>query len=138
MFGLGPFALFLQIFFAAETKIGLALGDQALGVFAVNLQTLGLTIGRVRSAQVGPFVPVETQPLEVGDELIFKAGLTAFDVRVLDAQHHGAALFSREKPVEQGGTCIANMQMPGGRGRETYTDGRSRSHQKMLADGRPT
>ena len=134
MFGLGPLALFLQLFFGAETKIGLALGYQALGVLAVNLQTLGLTIGRVRSAQVGPFVPVETQPLEVGDELIFKAGLAAFDVRVLDAQHHGAALFSGEKPVEQGGTRIANMQMPGGRGRKTYADGRSRSHQKMLAD----
>ena len=134
MLGLGPFALLLQILFAAETQIGLALGDQTFSVFPVNLQTLGLTIGSIRSAQVRPFVPIETQPLEVGDELVFKTGLAAFNVRVFDAQHHGAAILSGKKPVEQGGTCIANVQMPGGRGRKTYADRRSRSHQKMLAD----
>src|SRR6185437_14025905 len=132
MFGLGPVALSLQIRFAAETKIGLALGDQALGMFAVNLQTLGLAIGRVRSAQVGSFVPIETQPFEVGDKLILKAGFTAFDVCVFYAQHHGAALLSGEKPVEQRGTRITNVEMPGGTGCISYGD--SRSHQRVLAD----
>ena len=103
-------------------------------MLAVNLQTVGLAIGGVRSAQVGPFVPVKAQPFEVGDKLIFKAGFAAFDVGVFDAQHHSAALLPGEKPVEQRGTRIANVKMPGGRRGKTDADRRSWSHQKMLAD----
>ena len=118
MLGLGPFALLLQLCFGAETQIGFAFIHQALGVFPVDVQALGLAIGRIRPAHVRPFVPVQAQPLEVGDELIFEAGLAAFDVGVFDAQHHGAAFLPGEKPVEQRGTRVADVEMPGWRRRK--------------------
>ena len=104
MLGLGPFAFLLQLGFGAEAQISFAFTQQALGMFAINFQTVGLAIRSVRAADIGAFVPVQAEPLEIGNELIFKAGFAAFDVGIFDAQHHGAAIVPGEKPVEQSGT----------------------------------
>src|SRR5690348_15810532 len=123
-----PFAILLQLALSAEAEVRLALIYQALGMYPVNGKAIGLAIRRMRSAQIRTFIPVQTEPLEVGDELIVETGFTAFDIRVLDARHHGSAVPAREEPVEQGGTCIADMEMPGGRGSKTNPDDRTGSH----------
>ena len=124
MLGLRPFALLLQLGFGAETQIRFAFLQQALGVLLVDRQTVRLTIGSVRPIHVGAFVPVQPEPFEVSDELIFETGFAALDVRIFNAQHHGAAVPTREEPIEQGGTCIAHMEMPCRRRRKTNPDGR--------------
>ena len=52
----------------------------------VDFQTVGLAIGSVRPTDVGAFVPIQAEPLEIGNELIFKAGFATFDVSVFDPQ----------------------------------------------------
>ncbi len=122
MLRLGTLAFLLQLFLSTETQVGLALIDQTLGMFAVDIQTFGLAIGNIRAAQIWSFVPVETQPFEIGDELVFVAGFAAFDVRVLDAEHHGPAALPGKKPVEKGSARIANVQLAGGRRSKTNAD----------------
>ena len=57
-------------------------------MLAVDVQTVALAIGRMRAADVRAFVPVETQPLQVFEQLAFKARFAALQVSVLDAQDH--------------------------------------------------
>src|SRR5579863_2756632 len=108
------------------------LAQQALGLFAVEFQPVGLAIRRVRSANVWAFVPVEPQPFQVADELIFKTSFAALDIGILDAEHHGAALLPGKEPVEQGRAGIAHVEMPGGRGRKAHTDWKIGAHKMML------
>ena len=63
MLRLGALAFFLQLFLSTETQVGFALIYETLGMFTVSIQTLGLTIGNIRAAQVRAFIPVETDPL---------------------------------------------------------------------------
>ena len=92
MLGHCPLAFFLQVFFGAETQVGFAFVQQAFGVFAVDRQPVGLAIRTVRSANIGAFVPIEAQPFQIADELVFEASFAALDVGILDAQHHDSAL----------------------------------------------
>jgi hypothetical protein len=105
-------------------------------VFAIEVEPVGLAIRNVRAADVWPFVPVEAEPFEVGNKLIFEAGFTAFDVGIFDAQDHGAVLLARKKPVEQSGTGVPDMQMTGGGRGEARTDWGIRAHKMMLTGER--
>ena len=134
MLCLGALAFLLQLFLSTETQVGFALIDQTLGMLAVDIQTFGLAIGHIRAAQVWSFIPVKAQPFEVGDELVFIAGFAAFDVRVLDAEHHRPTALPGKKPVEEGSARIANMQLAGWRRSKTNADRGVGGHQKMLAD----
>jgi hypothetical protein len=133
VFGGGPFALVLKIFFGAKAKIGFVLVEQFFCVCAIDLEPVGLPIRAVGAAHVGAFVPVETEPFQVGDELIFKADFAAIDVGVFDAKYHSAALLAGEEPVEESGAGVADVKVPGGGWSETYTHGRLR-HEMMLAN----
>jgi hypothetical protein len=93
-----------------------------------------LTIRRVRPTDIRAFVPIQPEPFQVGDELIFETDFAAFDIRVFNAQHHGAAVPPREEPVEQSRACVTDVEMTRGRRRKTNPDRRIRSHQKMLAE----
>ena len=90
----------------------------------VDFQTVGLAIGSVRPTDVGAFVPIQAEPLEIGDELIFKAGFAAFDVSVFDPQHHSAALPPGKKPVEQRRARVAHVELPGRRRSKANPDRR--------------
>jgi hypothetical protein len=100
-------------------------------VFAIDIKPLGLPIRSVFTASVGAFVPIEAEPFQIGDELIFEAGFAAVKVGVFDAEDHGSTLLPGEKPIEKSCAGIANVQMAGGRWSETYADGIFR-HEKML------
>src|SRR5271170_4455469 len=92
----GFFAFSFQIFLSAETQIRFTFVQQALGLFAIEIEPVGLAIGKVWAADVGTFVPINPQPLQIGDQLIFEASFAAFDIGILDAQDHGAALLPGE------------------------------------------
>ena len=103
-------------------------------MFAIYIQPFGLAIRNIGAAQVWSLVPVETQPFEIGDQLVFIAGFAAFYVRVLDAEHHRPTALPGKKPIEEGSARIANMQLAGGRRSKTNADRGVGGHQKMLAD----
>ncbi len=67
----------------AIAKIGRARCGQLQRRFTVQIQALRL---KVRS-----FVPVDTQPSQAVQDALHQFRAIAFDVRILDAQHHGAA-----------------------------------------------
>jgi hypothetical protein len=85
MLDLSSFAFLLQLGFGAETQLRFAFLQQALGVLLVDSQTVRLTIGSVRPIHVGAFVPVQSKPFEVGNELIFETSLAALDVSIFNA-----------------------------------------------------
>src|SRR5438270_5874512 len=108
-------------------------------MLAINCQPVRLPIWPVPSANIGPLVPIHTEPLEIIDELVFETCFAAIDISVFNAENHGAALLAGEQPVEQCGARIADVKMAGRRRGKTYADFRVRSgisgHKKMLAEG---
>jgi len=129
--GGGAGAFFLQVFLGTEAEVRFLLIEQSLGVCSIDVEAVGLPVRAEATAEVGTLVPIEAEPFQVGDELGFKAGFTAVDVRVFDAEDHGAALLAGEEPIEESGTGIADVQMAGRGWCETYADGILR-HEKML------
>src|ERR1017187_4073991 len=123
MIGGGNSALGFKLFRRAETAVGFALGKQALSVLGIDRQPLRLTIGSVgaffRRAEVArAFVPVQAEPAKVFDELLFKAGLRAFQVGVFNAQDEVAAGAAGEEPVVERSARISDVEQAGrGRGK---------------------
>ena len=58
-------------------------------------------------------------------------GRRALLVGVLDAQDEGAAVMARERPGEQRGADVAEVQEPGGAGREAGADHSGIRHQRI-------
>ena len=73
-FSHGSFAVALQLLLRAEAQVGLAFADQALGMLAINVETIALAIGRVGAADIGTFIPVKAQPLQVVEKLRLRSG----------------------------------------------------------------
>ena len=102
-------------------------------MLAIDFHTVGLAIWSIWPAHIGAFVPVQTEPLEIGDELIFKTSFAAFDVGVFDPQDDGATMAAGEEPIEQSSTRIAHMKLAGRRRSKTNSHGGCWGHVKMLA-----
>ena len=73
---------------------------------------------------VGAFVPLETQPGQVVDQLGRKFGTLAAIVQVLDAQHDTAALAAGRKPRTQAAEHVAQVHAARGRRGKAARDGR--------------
>jgi hypothetical protein len=58
-------AIGIEVCLLAETVVSLALGDQPLGVLAIDIDLVGLTIGRERATDIRTLVPINTHPLQV-------------------------------------------------------------------------
>ena len=96
----------------------MAAGEQLVGVRGEEVQALGLAVRPARAADVGPFVPVEAEPAQVLENALLGLPGRALGVGVLDAQDEGAVVAAREQPVEERGARVADVQLPGGAGRE--------------------
>src|SRR5271157_2531000 len=129
--------LVLQFFLRAETEIRFALTQQPPGMFAIEIEAIALTIRRVRSADIGTFIPIDAEPLQVFQKLSFEALFAALDIGILDAQDHDAALLPCEQPVEKRGAGVADVQMSRGRRSEANTNLGSSAHSMMLARAEP-
>jgi hypothetical protein len=82
---------------------GSATGEQTLGRFLVERKALRL--------KKRPFVPLDSQPLQASENSIDKLGTVALYVSVFDAQDECTAFVSRKKPIEQRGSCTADMEI---------------------------
>ena len=133
MLGVGQFALLLKFRVRAKAQIRLALGQQPLGVLAIDGDAVGLAIRRIRPSKIGALIPIEAKPLQVGDELILKARLAALEVGVFDAQNHGAAGFAGVEPVDERRAGVADVQLTRRRRRKTDANGGIGGHGFMLA-----
>src|SRR5271157_3306860 len=102
-------------------------------MLAVDREAVALTIRRIRAADVRALIPVDPKPFQVFQQLMFIARLAALEVSVLDAQNHGAACLAGKQPVIESGAGVADVQLPGGRRRKTYTYLGILAHTLMLA-----
>src|SRR4051812_3357304 len=88
-------------------------------ILFVNGIALALKIGAEIAADVRALVPTETKPMKsVVDGSRCFLGVARF-VGVFDAQDKPTTMMPREKPVEEGSARSADMQVAGGRWRET-------------------
>ena len=73
---------------------------------------------------VGAFVPFESQPGQVVNQLSGKLRSLAAIVQVLDAQHDAAALAAGRKPRAQAAEYVAQVHAARGRRGKAAHDGR--------------
>ena len=116
----GP--LGLQLRFGAVAGIDLPLGNQTLKAVAVEIEAVGLVVGAVRTAHPRPLIPVDPQPLQLVEEILFEGLGRPGPVGIFDAQHKDAAVMPREKPVEERRPRVADVEFPCRRGGESHPD----------------
>ena len=90
--------------------VGVAAGEQLVDGRLVARAALRLEVGRVRAADLGPFVPVDAQPAEAVEDRRQRRLDVALLVGVVDAQDELAAVPAREQPVEQRRAHAADVQ----------------------------
>ncbi len=116
-------SLGLQFFIGAEATIGLAFAQEPVGVLGVNLQPLGLAVGRVRAftltGRTGTLIPAQAQPLEILNELRLVTGLAAVEVGIFNSEQELSAGVAGEQPVVERGAGVAYVQQSRRRGRES-------------------
>src|SRR5262252_506751 len=117
---------------SAATPVGAPLGEQSLGVRAIDVEALGLTVtGRRR-----PLVPVEPEPAHGRHDLIDVLGGGARAIRVLDAENEHALVVTGERPVEQGSASATHVEGAGGARGKANSD-RIRHGVSFYRDGKP-
>ncbi|KXK14294.1 MAG: hypothetical protein UZ18_ATM001001742 [Armatimonadetes bacterium OLB18] len=89
----------LEFFGSVEGRVGVAEFDEAFDVLAVDsgLGALRLAVGRVRPPFVRPLLPLDAQPLDALDDLLFASRHEPRAVRVFNAKDVGSAVPPREK-----------------------------------------
>lgn len=105
-------------------------------MFAIDGQPVRLPIWPELTTDIRTLVPIQAEPLEVVNKLIFEASFTAVHVGIFDTQNHGSAFLPREEPVEQSRACIADVEMSGWRRGKTHANCWIVGHEKMLAEER--
>ena len=73
----------------------------------------------MRSADVGPLIPVEPQPAQTLHDARDHLPRRSLGVGVFDAQDEGAAMAAGVEPVEQRRAGAADVEIAGRRRRET-------------------
>ena len=103
------FALCLKISSGAEAVVSLALFQQLVCIFFINIKTLGLIVRATVAAYLRAFIPVDAEPFQAGQNLTYRVLLQAFSISVLDTQNQLAAHLMSKQPVEQRSTRTTNM-----------------------------
>ena len=101
--------------------------QQFHGVRAVDVEPLGLAVGAGVAARLDAFGPVEPHPPQVLEDRRLGRARRPLEVGVLDPQDEGAARAARQQPVEERGAGVADVELPGGAGREPDAHRPSRS-----------
>src|SRR5687768_16072592 len=81
-------------------------------------------------------VPLEAEPAEVVKKLLRGGFGGAGEVGVFDAQEELAAGVAGEEPVEERGSCAADVEVPGGGGGEAGDDGLGHDRVGLWGGGR--
>src|SRR4029079_8830539 len=102
--------------------VGLAALTQRMGYRRITVGALRLQVRRERATDHGALVVVELQPAEGTEDRLETARRVAGDVGVLDPQHQLATEMPCERPVEQGGPDVPDVERTSGRQREAQPD----------------
>ncbi len=78
------------------------------------LMTLGLTIWPIRTSDIRPFIPVQSQPAKIFVDQVFVFSLRSFLVSVFDANDVGPASLARKQPCKETGADVTHVQQAGG------------------------
>ena len=121
------FALGFELFGGLEGVVGGAVGEQDLGMPAVDVSALGLAVWAVRATDVGAFIPREADPAQRVKDHLLGGGHEAGAVGVFNAEHEFAAALLGEDVVEQADVGGADVRVAGGRRCDANADGRRSS-----------
>src|SRR6185369_1353135 len=104
----------LALLFRCEIAIGFALFEETIRRVSV--------LRRICRLEDEILVVVESEPLETFDDRARRLIGRALQIRVFYAKEKLAADLSRVEPVEESGTCGADVQVAGWGGCETYSN----------------
>ena len=110
-----PPPILLQPLRGAEARVGGPGLHQPSRLLLVVRRSLRLAVRPIWATGVGPFVPVQPEPVQVFQQPLLGSLDFPLDVRVLDAKDENALVVAREQPVEQGRPRVAQVQGTGGR-----------------------
>src|SRR5206468_5542090 len=125
----------LEFLSRAEAQISLPVFEQAVGISLVNVHAIALSVRREMPAYIGPFVPVDAEPVQIFQKLSLETSFAALQVGVLDAEDMGTFFLPREEPVDQRGSGVTHMQHARRRRRKTHSNFARRLHSRMVAKG---
>ena len=110
----------VQLVGRVEGVVGPARLDELQGVFEVDFAPLALAVGGVRPSDAHAFVDLDAAPFERFQNVILRSGDEPLRIGVLDAQDHRSLVPAGEQVVVQCRTDAADVQRPGGAGREAH------------------
>src|SRR5436305_10285990 len=102
----------LELLLAAVTAIRDSSRDQLARNRAVARHTLRLAIRRMRSADIGTFVPHQSEPAKIVEHHRLRLGSRPRLIRILDADDERAAVMLRKQPVENRRARAADVEVP--------------------------
>src|SRR5271163_3541811 len=117
------FTCSLKLFGGAEAAVGGTVREEQFNAFAVDLRAFRLTVGAVRAADVGAFVPCEAEPAEGVEDLLLGGGNEAGAVGIFNAQHEIATALAGLDVVDEADVRSADVGVTGGVGRDAYACG---------------
>jgi hypothetical protein len=82
---------------------------QALQVVLIDGNALALCVGSIGAATVRPFIPVETEPMQIGEHTLCSSWTYAWAVEVLNAQHKPSVTAPYEKPGKESCAQVAQV-----------------------------
>ncbi|MDF9880075.1 hypothetical protein OKW12_001243 [Pseudomonas silensiensis] len=111
--------------------------DQLLAVLLIDVAAFALTIRTVRAANVRTFAPVDAQPAQGVENLLFGLPGRAQLVGVFDPQDELTAMLLGKAVVEQSDVSGTYVGVPGRRWRDARADGghgKSRNEDKTKGE----
>jgi len=113
----------IQLFSGAETRERMTQRYQLLGVRLINVTALALPIWAVWASNVRTFAPLNTQPAQRIENLLFRLTSRTQLIGVFDAQDELTAMLLGKAVVEQCDVGSANVRVAGRRWRDSGADG---------------
>jgi hypothetical protein len=86
LLGFGFLPLAVKLLFAAKTPVRQPRFKQSRRVVTVKIESLALAIGTELAADIRPFIPIQPEPSQVGEHLIFILAARAFKISILTAK----------------------------------------------------
>jgi hypothetical protein len=123
LFGFGGGTLGLNLVGRGVIAIGEAASQEFVDGLLIARPPLRLIVGRVRTADVRAFVPIDAQPAEAVQDRGERFVDVSLRVGVVDPQNELAAVPAGEQPVEERRAHAADVQIAGGARGEASADG---------------
>src|SRR5260221_3652041 len=93
--------------------VDIALVLESLEVLFIDCVAFALEIGSEPATLSGPFVPLQTKPLQAVINYLHRLVMFATLVGILNAKHKGTAMVPSEKPIKKSSACSSHVQKTG-------------------------